>query len=95
ALENEKASLETRLAQADADRHQLVQEFIPIVYPYIQKVAESCHLPIADLMKVSPDVPPSTNEAWTSTADETDGAANRYPPPVQKTVADAPFGTTT
>ncbi|GJZ06695.1 hypothetical protein Tco_0540488 [Tanacetum coccineum] len=150
ALENEKAYLETRLAQADVDRQQLVWEFIPSVVkrlhtsveyqkslavpvslcftagwlgglslgrtedqiatmlsetrdlditgskswearhrelftmqcPYVQKVDDSYHLSIVDLMKVSSDVPLSpTNKTGTSTAEET--------------VAEATFSTTT
>nr|GEU87947.1 integrase, catalytic region, zinc finger, CCHC-type, peptidase aspartic, catalytic [Tanacetum cinerariifolium] len=35
------------------------QELFTMQYPYVQKVAESYHLPIADLINVSLDVPPS------------------------------------
>ncbi|GJW58574.1 hypothetical protein Tco_0105305 [Tanacetum coccineum] len=128
ALENKKAYLETRLAQADVDHQQLVREFIPTMVKRLHtsveyqkslaapvslcftagwlnglslgrtkdqiatmmsetrdldiKFADSYHLLIADLMKFSPDVPPSpTNETGTSTAEET--------------IAEATFGTTT
>ncbi|GJW13785.1 hypothetical protein Tco_0017918 [Tanacetum coccineum] len=82
-LEGKKAALEAGLARVEVDRQKLVREFIPAVYPYIQKVADSYHLSMDDLMKVSPDAPPppSVNEAGTSTADGTDGAAQRSPPP--------------
>ncbi|GJX53727.1 hypothetical protein Tco_0282096 [Tanacetum coccineum] len=90
ALENEKAYLETRLAQAYVDHQQLVWKFIPTVIATMLsetrdldiEVADSYHLLIADLMKVSPDVPPSpTNETGTYITEET--------------VAEATFGTTT
>nr|GEW44064.1 hypothetical protein [Tanacetum cinerariifolium] len=58
------------------------RELFTMQYPYAQKVADSYHLSIADLMKVSLDVPPSpTNKTCTSTVDET--------------VVEATFGTTT
>ncbi|GJR47970.1 hypothetical protein Tco_1316073 [Tanacetum coccineum] len=60
-------------------------------------VADSYHLSVYALMKVSLDVPPSTPKDGTeaSTADDTGNAAQRSPLRVQETVADTPFGTTT
>nr|GEV50239.1 hypothetical protein [Tanacetum cinerariifolium] len=55
------------------------RELFTMQYPYIKKVTDSYRLPMDDLMEVSLDVPPPStppvNEAGTSAADRTDGAA--------------------
>ncbi|GKE70042.1 hypothetical protein Tco_1528114 [Tanacetum coccineum] len=117
------------VAQAEADRQKLVQEFIPAVVKRLHtsvkyrqslaaqvslcftarwlrglslgrsedQVSDSYLLLVADLMKISPDVPtsPPTNKTRAPNADGTDDVARTSPPPIQETVADSPFGTTT
>ncbi|GJU26008.1 ribonuclease H-like domain-containing protein [Tanacetum coccineum] len=150
----EKLSLSAKVAQAEADRQKLVQEFIPAVvkrlhtsvkysqslaaqvslcftsrwlgglslgrsedqvaqflagtkdldiegsksredkhrelftkqYPYIKKVADSYLLSVADLMKISPDVPtpPPANKTEAPNADGTDDVARTSPPPSKR-----------
>ncbi|GJX58688.1 hypothetical protein Tco_0290078 [Tanacetum coccineum] len=42
------------------------RDLFTMYYPYIQKVADSCDLPINELLKVSPDVPSSADKGDTS-----------------------------
>ncbi|GJV06747.1 hypothetical protein Tco_1344403 [Tanacetum coccineum] len=44
-------------------------------YPYVQKVADSYRLPMADLMKVSPDIPPPTDDQVGTSAPNADGGS--------------------
>ncbi|GKB49610.1 hypothetical protein Tco_0900363 [Tanacetum coccineum] len=66
-------------------------------YPYVQKVADSYLLPMADLLQVSPDVPtpPPVTETGVPSIEGTDDAMPKSPPPVQENVEDVLFGTTT
>ncbi|GJZ88751.1 hypothetical protein Tco_0660533 [Tanacetum coccineum] len=48
-------------------------------YPYIQKIADSCDLPMDELLKVSPDVPSATDKGDTSGVGT--GEASQHPPP--------------
>ncbi|GJV88763.1 hypothetical protein Tco_1532701 [Tanacetum coccineum] len=47
-------------------------------YPYIQKIADSCDLPMDELLRVSPDVPSTTDRGSTSGAGTSE--ASQQPP---------------
>ncbi|GKA40208.1 hypothetical protein Tco_0732801, partial [Tanacetum coccineum] len=72
-------------------------EIFTMQYPYVQKVVASYHLPVDDLMKISPDVPAShpKDGVETSAANDTGDTTQISPPAVQETTADTPFKTTT
>ncbi|GJX96947.1 hypothetical protein Tco_0352745 [Tanacetum coccineum] len=58
-LESEKLALSAKVALAEADRKNLIWEFIP-------KVAGSYDLPMSELLQVSPDVPPQPTDGGVS-----------------------------
>nr|GEY55167.1 hypothetical protein [Tanacetum cinerariifolium] len=66
-------------------------------YPYVQKVADSYLLPMADLLRVSPDVlaPRPTAEVPGSIGEQTDDPDPRLSSPHHEITEDTPFGTTT
>ncbi|GKC95268.1 hypothetical protein Tco_1160710 [Tanacetum coccineum] len=77
------------------DKHR---ELFNKQYPFIQKVNDSYRLSMDTLMKVSPNVPPTTKyRVGPSTADDTGDAAWKSPPHIQmtKTATGTSFGTTT
>ncbi|GJS39518.1 hypothetical protein Tco_0564561 [Tanacetum coccineum] len=65
--------------------------------PYVQKVANSYILPMADLLRVSPDVPAPrpASEVPGSTREQVNDTDPKSPPPTHETTDDTPFGTTT
>ncbi|GJS14293.1 putative reverse transcriptase domain-containing protein [Tanacetum coccineum] len=80
-LESEKLAFSAKVAQAEADRKNLIREFIPMVVERLHtsveyrkilatpKVAGSYDLPMSELLQVSPDVPPQpTDEGASSNA---------------------------
>ncbi|GKE55761.1 hypothetical protein Tco_1494946 [Tanacetum coccineum] len=159
-LEREKLALSAQLAQSDADRKNVVKEFIPAVvkrlhtsveyrrnlaasvqlcftagwlgglalgrteeevarflsetqdldiegsksweerhralfttsYPYVQKVANSCDLPMGELWSVYPDAPPLEGAA---SGVAMEGTTQQPPSISPKITSDTPFGTTT
>ncbi|GJV09474.1 hypothetical protein Tco_1347130 [Tanacetum coccineum] len=101
-LESEKLALSTELTRAEADRGwdsawEKHQELFTKQYPYVQKVADSYLLPMADLLQVSPDVPtpPLVTETGVPSVEGTNDATLKSPPPIQENVEDILFGTTT
>nr|GEY01681.1 hypothetical protein [Tanacetum cinerariifolium] len=70
---------------------------LAVSYPYVHKVVNSYLLPMADLLRVSPDVPARrpTAEVPGSTGEQADNTDLRLPPPHHEITEDNPFGTTT
>nr|GEV91929.1 hypothetical protein [Tanacetum cinerariifolium] len=66
-------------------------------YPYVHKVADSYLLPMADLLRVSLDVPAPrpTAKVPDSTGEQAGDTDPRLPPPHHEITEDTPFGTTT
>nr|GEV01158.1 hypothetical protein [Tanacetum cinerariifolium] len=66
-------------------------------YPYVQKVADSYLLPMANLLRVSLDVPDPRlmAEVLGSTGEQANVTDPRLPPPHHEITKDTPFGTTT
>ncbi|GJY58422.1 hypothetical protein Tco_0458314 [Tanacetum coccineum] len=73
------------------------RELFTTQYPYVQKVADSYLLPMADLLRVSPDVPAPrpASEVPGSTREQVNDTDPKSPPPTHETTDDTPFGTTT
>ncbi|GKC02448.1 hypothetical protein Tco_0994058, partial [Tanacetum coccineum] len=72
---------------ASEEKHR---ELFTKQYSYVQKVADSYLLPMADLLQVSPDVPtpPPVTETEVLSVEGTDDVAPKSPPPVQDNVED-------
>nr|GFA95855.1 hypothetical protein [Tanacetum cinerariifolium] len=66
-------------------------------YPYVQKVTDSYLFPMADLLRVSPEVPAPrpTAKVPGSTVEQADDISSMLPPPHHEITEDSPFGTTT
>ncbi|GJS12858.1 hypothetical protein Tco_0407330 [Tanacetum coccineum] len=67
-----------------------------IAYAYVQKFGASYHLPVDELMKVSPDIPsPPPKYRVETIANDVDDATWKSPSAAQETTSDTPFGNTT
>ncbi|GJX47807.1 hypothetical protein Tco_0272997 [Tanacetum coccineum] len=73
------------------------RELFTTQYPYVQKVADSYLLPMADLLRVSPHdpAPRPASEVPGSTGEQVNDTDPKSPPPTHETTEDTPFGTTT
>ncbi|GKE20346.1 hypothetical protein Tco_1431858, partial [Tanacetum coccineum] len=71
------------------------RELFTMSYPYVQKVASSCDLPMNELLAVCPDVPPHPLTEGPTSGATVEDAAQQPPASVPKPSTDVPFGTTT
>nr|GEV78402.1 hypothetical protein [Tanacetum cinerariifolium] len=101
-LEHKRLALSAQLSQSVADRKKLVKEFIPTEerhralfttpYPYVQKIADLCDLPLSELWPVHPDAPSPEGVTLGAAAENT---IQQPPSTSPKTTSDIPFRTTT
>ncbi|GKA89972.1 hypothetical protein Tco_0811784 [Tanacetum coccineum] len=71
------------------------RELFTMSYPYVQKFADSCDLPMNELLAVYPDIPPSPVTEGPTSGVAVEDAAQQPPASASKTSTDIPFGTTT
>ncbi|GJW79133.1 hypothetical protein Tco_0140815 [Tanacetum coccineum] len=71
------------------------RELFTMSYPYVQKIADSCDLPMSELLQVSPDIPPPSKQGEAFSGAAVEDAAQQPPTSAPKISVDTPFGTTT
>ncbi|GJR61150.1 RNA-directed DNA polymerase, eukaryota [Tanacetum coccineum] len=84
--------LDTEVSKSWKSKHR---DLFTTSYPYVQKVADSCDLPMNELLAVYPDVPPPTMTERPTSGVAVEDAAQPPPAFVSKISTDIPFGTAT
>nr|GEW49408.1 hypothetical protein [Tanacetum cinerariifolium] len=85
----ETQDLDIKGSKTWEERHRAL---FPTPYPYVQKIADSCDLPLSELWSLHPDAPSPEGVTLGGAAEST---VQRPPSTSSKTTSDISFGTTT
>nr|GEU58840.1 hypothetical protein [Tanacetum cinerariifolium] len=86
---SETQDLDTEGSKSWEERHRAL---FSTLYPYVQKIVDSCDLPLSELWSVHPDAPSPEGVTLGGAAEST---VQQPPSTSSKTTSDIPFGTTT